>query len=199
MVNNREQVKSELKQFLGHDPSFRIHDDYLPYQRGKVLELRTHQQETLDKLAELREEYCTMALIADAQGTGKTTTAVLDAKECLPTLLWPIPWSCWNKWSDVLRNYGRTKGSAYNRFCYIGQSDIVVASIQGMHLNLNKFKPDQFGYIIIDEAHHAAAESYRKVINYFNPSFLLGLTATPERHDQESIMDIFKMKPIAWI
>jgi superfamily II DNA or RNA helicase len=194
LVNNREQVKSELKQFLGHDPSFRIHDDYLPYQRGKVLELRTHQQETLDKLAELREEYCTMALIADAQGTGKTTTAVLDAKRMgLPTLFVAHTLELLEQAERRFKElWPDKKVQRITDFAHIGQSDIVVASIQGMHLNLNKFKPDQFGYIIIDEAHHAAAESYRKVINYFNPSFLLGLTATPERHDQESIMDIFK-------
>jgi superfamily II DNA or RNA helicase len=194
LVNNREQVKSELKQFLGHDPIFRIHDDYLPYQRGKVLELRTHQQETLDNLAELREEYCTMALIADAQGTGKTTTAVLDAKRMgLPTLLMAHTLELLEQAERRFKElWPERKVQRITDFNDIDQSDIVVASIQGMYLNLDKFKADQFGYIIIDEAHHAAAESYRKVINYFSPGFLLGLTATPERHDQESIMDIFK-------
>lgn len=71
-------------------------------------------------------------------------------------------------------------------------ADVVVASIQGLYQNLDKFSSEQFGYMIIDEAHHAAADTYRKIISYFQPLFLLGLTATPERHDQESIMEIFK-------
>ncbi len=71
-------------------------------------------------------------------------------------------------------------------------ADVMIASIQGLHNRLTQFAPDHFGYIIIDEAHHAAATTYRKVLSYFNPRFLLGLTATPERHDQESIMEIFQ-------
>lgn len=47
LVNEREKVKSELVQFLGHNPHFRIYDDYLPRQRGALIKLRPHQQETL--------------------------------------------------------------------------------------------------------------------------------------------------------
>lgn len=61
-----------------------------------------------------------------------------------------------------------------------------------MALNLDMFKEDDFGYIIIDEAHHASAETYQKVLSYFAPEFTLGLTATPERADDKNIIDIFK-------
>lgn len=194
LVNGREQVKSELVEFLGDNPGFRIHDDYLPYQKGKVLELRTHQQETLDNLEGLRKENCSMALIADAQGTGKTTTAVLDARRMgLPTLFVAHTLELLEQAERRFRElWPQKKVQRIVDFGHIDQSHIMIASIQGVQLNLDKFSSDQFGYIVIDEAHHAAAESYRKVINYFNPRFLLGLTATPERHDQESIMDIFK-------
>jgi len=194
LANQREQVKSELHEFLGQDPHFEVSDDYLPYQKGTVLELRQHQQECLDNLAAWRSESGSMALIADAQGTGKTTVAVLDAKKMgLPTLfiahrlelldqalerfrqLWP------QARTEILADYDEDTGA-----------DVLIASIQGLSQNLDRFDPDRFGYLIIDEAHHAAADSYRQVISYFHPSFLLGLTATPERHDQESIMEIFK-------
>lgn len=79
LANEPERVKSELVQFLGQNPHFRIHDDYLPRQWRVLITLRPHQQETLDRLQELRGECNTMALIADAQGTGKTATAVSDA------------------------------------------------------------------------------------------------------------------------
>ena len=53
--------------------------------------------------------------------------------------------------------------------------------------NLKKFKEDQFDYIIIDEFHHAVADSYKNVLNYFKPKFMLGLTATPERMDNRDV------------
>jgi len=194
LVNNREQVKSELVQFLGDNPQFKVYDDYLPYQKGMVLELREHQKDALENLEGLRKDNYTMALVADAQGTGKTTTAVLDAKRMgLRTLFVAHTLELLEQAERRFRElWPQKKVQRIMDFGNIAYSDIVVASIQGVQLNLNKFSPDEFGYIIIDEAHHAAAESYRKVINYFNPSFLLGLTATPERNDQESIMDIFK-------
>src|SRR5207237_9734313 len=60
-----------------------------------------------------------------------------------------------------------------------------------MIAGLNDFDEREFGYIVVDEAHHAAADTYRKIIGYFRPRFLLGLTATPERHDDQSLIDIF--------
>jgi HKD family nuclease/diadenosine tetraphosphate (Ap4A) HIT family hydrolase len=64
-------------------------------------------------------------------------------------------------------------------------ADVVFASIQTLSRqeHLERFSPDAFDYVIVDEFHHAAAASYRKLINYFQPEFLLGLTATPERTD----------------
>jgi superfamily II DNA or RNA helicase len=60
-------------------------------------------------------------------------------------------------------------------------------------LNLDKFKDNDFDYLIIDEAHHASADTYQKVLIYFKPEFTLGLTATPERADNNTIiLDIFK-------
>lgn len=58
--------------------------------------------------------------------------------------------------------------------------------------NLDQFEPDDFGYIIIDECHHGTAATYKKVLNYFKPDFTLGLTATPDRADGESILEDFK-------
>ena len=54
--------------------------------------------------------------------------------------------------------------------------------------HLERFSPQHFDYIVIDEFHHAAAATYRRVINYFAPHFMLGLTATPDRTDQSDIL-----------
>jgi superfamily II DNA or RNA helicase len=61
-----------------------------------------------------------------------------------------------------------------------------------MAQNLDRFKPDDFGYIIIDECHHGTADTYRKILGYFKPKFTLGLTATPERIDGEDLLELFK-------
>ena len=64
-------------------------------------------------------------------------------------------------------------------------ADIVFASILtlGRSRHLEKFRPETFDYIVVDEFHHAAARTYRNLLNHFRPKFLLGLTATPERMD----------------
>ncbi|SFI62154.1 DUF3427 domain-containing protein [Thermoflavimicrobium dichotomicum] len=64
------------------------------------------------------------------------------------------------------------------------------STIQTLHReeNLKKFSPDEFDYIVIDEFHHAQASTYTKVLEYFRPKFLLGLTATPERMDGKDIL-----------
>ncbi|NLW91346.1 MAG: DEAD/DEAH box helicase family protein [Syntrophomonadaceae bacterium] len=193
LINDPERVKSELVQFLGQSTHFQISADYLPRQRGAYLELRPHQVETLYCLQELREGYNTIALVADAQGTGKTTTAVLDAKRMgLKTLFVAhtveLLKQARQKFQELWPE-AQTEIIDYNRGT---SADVIITSIQGLQSHLQAFRPDEFGYIIIDEAHHAAASGYRKVISYFTPRFLLGMTATPERHDQESIMEIFQ-------
>ncbi len=69
---------------------------------------------------------------------------------------------------------------------------VVCGSVQSVALHLDAFKDDDFDYLIVDEAHHAAADTYQKVLSYFKPAFTLGLTATPERSDDKSILEIFK-------
>jgi superfamily II DNA or RNA helicase len=57
--------------------------------------------------------------------------------------------------------------------------------------NLVLFEPNHFDYIIIDEAHRSGAATYQKILSYFKPKFLLGMTATPERSDDFNIYQLF--------
>lgn len=61
--------------------------------------------------------------------------------------------------------------------------EVVSASVQTLHRRLNRFNPNEFDIVIIDEAHHAAGETYQRIIKHFNPRLLLGFTATPNRSD----------------
>ncbi|MGL6132222.1 MAG: DEAD/DEAH box helicase, partial [Fusobacteriaceae bacterium] len=73
------------------------------------------------------------------------------------------------------------------------EGDFIFAMIQTLSRDehLKKFPPNYFDYIIIDEVHHSGAETYQKLIQYFKPKFLLGMTATPERTDDFDIYKLF--------
>lgn len=80
--------------------------------------------------------------------------------------------------------------------------EVVIASIMTLIHRLDKFKSDEFDTIIIDEAHHAAAKSYKKIISYFKPRLLLGFTATSNRGDNVRLDDVFQkiiyQKDLRW-
>ena len=59
---------------------------------------------------------------------------------------------------------------------------VIFATVQSISKDLEKFSPTDFDYLIVDECHHAAANTYQKIFTYFHPKFILGLTATPERN-----------------
>ncbi|MCS4464245.1 DEAD/DEAH box helicase family protein [Clostridium botulinum] len=67
-------------------------------------------------------------------------------------------------------------------------SDYLFSTIQTMGKQFQNFKKDEFEYIVIDEAHHISSPLYERVINYFEPKFLLGMTATPERCDGKTYL-----------
>ena len=73
--------------------------------------------------------------------------------------------------------------------------DVVVASVPTLGRSdsdrINKYPKDYFKTIIVDEAHHAAASTYKRILEYFTPNLLLGVTATPQRSDSVRLNDVF--------
>ena len=199
MQNQPEAVKDELRIFLGNHPKFKEIEDYLPTQKGKALdganlELKEHQKAALKALEQMRDNSETIALLYHATGTGKTTTVVLDAKRCGGRVLFiahtqELVDQATKRFRELWVN------TTVGRYCEAikqPRAHVVCASVQSMALHLEEFKDDDFDYLIVDEAHHAAADTYQKVLAYFKPAFTLGLTATPERADDKSILEIFK-------
>ncbi|MFZ3170861.1 MAG: DEAD/DEAH box helicase family protein [Carboxydocellales bacterium] len=80
LKSQRDRVKDELVTFIGEMPHFRMLEDYLPQQKGKLIELKDHQQSAITNLRNMRETGESIALLYHATGTGKTVTAVSDAK-----------------------------------------------------------------------------------------------------------------------
>lgn len=195
-----EAVKDELRVFLGNHPQFKEIEDYLPQQRGKALdgaklELKNHQMEALRSLQDMRDNSETIALLYHATGTGKTVTAVMDAKNCGGRVLFLAhTQELINQATATFRRlWPSVTVGCYMESIKQPNAHVVCGSVQSVALHLDQFKDDAFDYLIIDEAHHAAADTYQKVLSYFKPAFTLGLTATPERTDDNKvILDIFK-------
>ena len=189
-----DRVKDELVTFLGQSPLFQYIEDALPPQQGSAFALMDHQEEALSGLLKMREENKSIALLYHATGTGKTVTAVSDAKSVGKRTLFLAhrhelvdqAMNAFRKiWPDV--TVGRYEGSIREKDAYV-----VCGTVQSVAGNLEDFQPDDFGYLVIDECHHGTAETYRKVMSYFRPSFTLGLTATPERADGEDLLSVFQ-------
>lgn len=199
MQTQPDAVKDELQLFLGSHPQFKEIEDYLPAQKAKALdganlELKEHQKSALKALEQMRDNSETIALLYHATGTGKTTTAVLDAKRCGGRVLFiahtqELVDQATKRFRELWTN------TTVGRYCEVikqPRAHVVCGSVQSVALHLDEFKDDEFDYLIVDEAHHAAADTYQKILSYFKPAFTLGLTATPERADDKSILEIFK-------
>ena len=195
-----EAVKDELRVFLGSHPQFKEIEDYLPQQRGKALdgtnlELKKHQMEALQSLQTMRDNSETIALLYHATGTGKTVTAVMDAKNCGGRVLFLAhTQELINQATETFRKlWPSVTVGRYMEAIKQPNAHVVCGSVQSVALHLDQFKDNDFDYLIVDEAHHAAADTYQKVLSYFKPAFTLGLTATPERTDDNKvILEIFK-------
>ena len=154
------------------------------------------QRKALKELNRYRAVGTSRALVVAAAGSGKTYLAAFDALNFNPKRLLYIVHeeSILKKSLDTFR---QVFGSRVTYGLYSGSSkecnaDFVFATNVIMSRNLDLFRSDEFDYIVIDECHHATAETYRHIMSYFQPEFLLGLTATPERMDNQDVFELFQ-------
>ncbi|MEA5469163.1 DEAD/DEAH box helicase family protein [Spirulina sp. 06S082] len=194
LATEREKIKEQLFLFLEREIIEGTLDGFLPLQEGGEISLLNHQSNALQELQTLRNEGKTIALITHATGTGKTHIALSDAKNLGFRTLYLVHRK--KVVSQTLERFAEIWANASSEIYRKKQgkpnTQIVLSTIQAISSSLNEFDEREFGYIIIDEAHHATAETYRKILNYFKPKFILGLTATPERHDGQSLIEIFQ-------
>ena len=153
------------------------------------------QRKALKELNRVRAMGASRALITASAGSGKTFLAAFDALNFNPRRLLYIV----HEGSILMKSYEtfqRVFGSDKSYGIYNGEykepeADFVFATNITMANSLELFEKHSWDYIIIDECHHATAETYRKIIEYFEPQFLLGITATPERMDGEDVFALF--------
>lgn len=154
------------------------------------------QQEALKALAKLQQNNKHKALLISATGTGKTYLSAFAVKKANPKRLLFLAHR-----EQILKQACKTFAKIIPDIQY----GILSANHKDFHKpylfstinmlskeeNLTQFAPTHFDYIIIDETHRAGANSYLKILNYFQPQFLLGMTATPERTDGFDIYQLF--------
>lgn len=151
------------------------------------------QQEALRALSSTREQGYMRGLVVLATGLGKTWLAAFDVKQMGARRVLFVAHR-----EEILNQaaatFSRIQPSARIGF-YHGQQrdtqvDILCASVQtlGKAEHLERFKPQHFDYIVVDEFHHASAPTYHRLLQHFAPAFLLGLTATPDRTDNANIL-----------
>lgn len=151
------------------------------------------QQQALAALRATREAGNQAGLVVLATGLGKTWLSAFDSVEFQRILFVAHREEILGQ---ALRTFRRIRPGA-RLGLYTGKEkdpdvDILFASVQtlGKVRHHRTFAPDAFDYIVIDEFHHASAATYRRLIDYFTPRFLLGLTATPERTDGGDLLGL---------
>ncbi len=155
------------------------------------------QRRALKELNRIRALGAERALVCSAAGSGKTFLAAFDALNYNPKRLLYIVHEgsiLLKSFETFQRVFGNEKsyGILNGEYKETSQDFIFSTNITMANaVDMNEFPVDTFDYIIIDECHHAVAETYRKIINYFKPEFLLGITATPERMDGEDVFSLF--------
>lgn len=155
---------------------------------------RAAQIEALQALAATRQKGFRRGLVVLATGMGKTWLSAFDVKQFKAKRVLFVAHR-----EEILLQAQRTYAELlplstgfYNGKQREKNAECLFASIQtiGRSNHLKQFAPKAFDYIVVDEFHHASARVYRQLLNYFEPQFLLGLTATPERTDQADILGL---------
>lgn len=149
------------------------------------MQLRDYQQECIDIL---EQKPPGRYLVQMATGLGKTCTFTSLPRRGDVLLL--------SHREELVRQPLRYYTGCQTGVELAGESSkpsdtVVSASVQSIVHRLDRFAPDRFDTIIVDEAHHAAAPTYRKVLDHFKPNKVIGFTATPNRSDRARLNAVF--------
>ena len=164
-----------------------------------MLSLRPYQEEALKSINDFSEKGINKQLVVLPTGAGKTVIfshLPQFKKDSLPMLVLAhraeLLYQAKEKisWSNPELDIQIEQADNIAGYC-----DVVVASVPTLGRAESEriliYPKDYFKSIVIDEAHHAAAPTYRRILDYFNAPFVLGVTATPQRSDNTRLTDVF--------
>ena len=207
-----EEINEKFEHIYNHPNSVRLSNEWIECYQNRIktqpvflfpeleqegplipAEPNAIQNEALVALKQTREKGYKRGLVVLATGLGKTWLAAFD---CLQSKSKKVLFVAHRE--EILAQAESTfvrilPEAKVGRFAGENRqidADMLFASIQtlGKKQHLEKFPVDHFDYIVVDEFHHASARTYQQLLAHFNPHFLLGLTATPERTDQVDIL-----------
>ena len=169
---------------------------HMIYENQKYIVPNRMQKRAMENLQRLRDYGEKKALVISATGTGKTFMSAFDVKNVNPPRLLfivhreEILKKAKETFETLITNkkttFGLLTGNHKEKY-----ADYLFSTIQTMSKCYQEFDRNEFDYIIYDEAHHATSPSYQVVMNYFEPKFTLGMTATPERSDHYNVFELF--------
>jgi ATP-dependent helicase IRC3 len=165
-----------------------------------TLTLRPYQEEALSSINTFYDKGIKRQLVVLPTGAGKTVIfshLPLVKSNSLPMLVLAhraeLLYQAQDKisWSNPNLTIEIEQGENH-----AGYTDVVIASVPTLGRaeseRILKYPKDYFKSIVIDEAHHSAAPTYRRILDYFTPDFILGVTATPQRSDNTRLTDVFQ-------
>lgn len=200
IVIDDEELKKYSKNW--HRPAvskdldrYDLQDDKETSNQIPLFEPRGAQIEALCALENTRAEGARRALVQAATGVGKTYLAAFDSKNYERVLFVAHREEILNQAAESFKNVRDSDDYGFfNGDSKCTEKSVIFASVATLgrveYLNENYFASDYFTYVVIDEFHHAVNEQYQRIVDYFKPKFLLGLTATPERMDGKNIYEI---------
>lgn len=192
-ITTYEEVYDSAK---GATRSFQLEEGTVEYgvNTVKTYHPNAMQVDALNALEKLRDEGAEKGLVISATGTGKTFLSAFDVQRVDPRRMLFIVHrrTIAEKSMDSYKAIMPEKTMAlYSGVGRADSADYLFATIQSVANDLEKFDRHVFDYIVIDETHRAEASTYQKVMNYFKPYFMLGMTATPERTDGIHVFSLF--------
>ena len=201
LIIQYEIFREQMRQKRSRTPSIlpqEIPEEETEYFNEKQIRANMMQREALDALERLRAQGEKKAVLISATGSGKTFLSAFDVKRYAPRKFLfivhreRIARESMHKFRQII---GRSISASLlgGGNAYDPSATYTFAMIQSLSRDetLCSFTRDEFDYIVVDEVHRAGASSYEKVLDYFTPSFLLGMTATPERTDGYDIYRLF--------
>lgn len=175
---------------------------------SRVIEPNRMQQEFMLEVLRLLRSGQKRALLVSATGTGKTYASAFAVRAMLSAELLSKRKVLFLSHREMInvqaeKSYRKVMGAAFRTaqlsgncqdMSMIKSADMLFATMNMMakdDFRASNFAPDEFSVIILDECHRSGSESYRKIIDYFTPQFLLGMSASPERTDGFDVYSLF--------
>lgn len=188
-------IHEEIEVMFGEQKNQEIiQEEQTPYRtKQDLVTPRPAQVLALEALEQTKDEDYEKALVVLATGLGKTYLAAFFAK-AYPKVLFiahreEILMQAQASFQHV---HPEKTAGIYNGQLKEKDVDFLFASVftLGTDYHLENFARDEFDLIIVDEFHHAVAPTYERILHYFNPQFLLGITATPDRLDNKDVYSL---------